>query len=117
MKSPCPESRPCSLGRRRLAALLLAALPGGCASPDPPAQSGPAMPNPIELAPHEWDHGPPWSPYDTPWVLAPATLGPWPGVVGMGAGVVIGRGWWWRGQPGHGGWGGAWRGHRRRGRR
>ena len=92
-----------------MAVLLLGLTVAGCAqSGTPPDAPATPMPNPAQLAPHEWDHGPPWSPYETPWVLPPDTLGPWPGVVGVGVGVggavVVGRGWWWRGQPG-----GAWR--------
>jgi len=112
------------LGPGFVALVLALALVGcatGPAAPEAPAQP---MPNPAELAPHEWDHGPPWSPYDTPWVLAPDTLAPWPGMVGVGVGVgggvVVGRGWWWRGQPnraGRVGWASAPRGWRYLGRR
>jgi|GEM_PF-4370074 hypothetical protein len=61
--------------------------------------------NPAALAPHEWDHGPPWGPEEIPWIPPPPIATPywW----GYGGGAWIGRGYWWRGPYAHRG-GGYW---------
>ena len=82
--------------RWRLGAILAAGLAlAGCAP-----QSATPLPNPAQIAAHEWDHGPPWGPEEIPWVAPPQVLaygygpgywGPgyyWPGYWGVGLGVA-----------------------------
>ncbi|TDG32054.1 hypothetical protein [Paracraurococcus ruber] len=110
------------------APLLLAACAGQPATP---------LPNPEQLAQHEWDHGAPWGPEEQPWVAPPPQVlaiapghaygpGYWgPGWWGpsVGLGIGVGRGHWWHGHRGHyggfhaGGWGGPRHFSGRRGRR
>jgi|SRR6476469_3827151 hypothetical protein len=109
--------------RWRLGAILAAGLAlAGCAP-----QSATPLPNPAQIAAHEWDHGPPWGPEEIPWVAPPQVLaygygpgywgpgywgpGYWGPSVGLGLGFGFGRGGWGRGYRGyHGGYHGGWRG-------
>lgn len=111
--------------RGRSGAMLAIGLAlAGCTTP--PAT--PLLPNPAQLATHEWDHGPPWGPEELPWIAPPQVLayapgywapGYWgPGYWGpsIGLGFGIGRGGWGHGYRGyHGGWRGG--GHFRGGGR
>ena len=85
----------------RFAAGLAAALAlGACTLP--PAT--PPLPDPSQIAAHEWDHGPPWGPEEAPWVAPPQVLaygyggpgfwgpGYWGPSVGIGLGLGFGRG-------------------------
>ena len=104
-------------GMRFGAVLAVGLALGGCAM-----QPAASLPNPEQVAMHEWDHGPPWGPEEQPWVAPPPTYaylpGPYDGPgywwgpsVGLGIGLGFGRGSWWRGHHGHyGGWHGGWRG-------
>src|SRR6476659_5687351 len=80
----------------------------GCAT-----QPATPLPNPAQIAAHEWDHGPPWGPEEIPWVTPPEVLaygygpgywgpgywgpGYWGPSVGLGLGFGFGRGGWGRG--------------------
>lgn len=89
----------------------------GCATQ--PAQR---LPDPSVVAMQEWDHGPPWGPEEIPWVAPPQVLAYGPGYygpygpyywgpsVGIGLGFGVGRGYWWRGHRGFGGFHGGFRG-------
>ncbi|HYZ34195.1 MAG TPA: hypothetical protein VE684_18135 [Crenalkalicoccus sp.] len=108
-----------SLAARCGAALAVALSLGACTAT--------SVPNSASLAPHEWDHGPPWGPLDQPWVAPAATYagplygypydgwyGPgWYGPGWYGGGAVLGfglggyRSWGWHG-PWRGGWHGGW---------
>ena len=97
-------------------AVLLLALAACATSPTP------ALPSAEQVASHEWDHGPPWGPEEIPWVAPPQVFAAGPGYwgpgywapsFGLGIGLGVGRGHWWRGHPGwRGGYhgGGGWRG-------
>jgi hypothetical protein len=70
-----------------------------------------ALPDPAAMAPHEWEHGPPWGPEEIPWVSPPVVndsylYGPYPWYAGGPAiGLGVRRGFWWggpRGFPGRG---------------
>ena len=115
MFSPSPTTTHVSIRLATAAALL--ALLAGCA-----AQPRTALPNPAQLAAHEWDHGPPWGPEEAPWVAPPvAFYDPYPWywggpAVGLGVGLGVRRGYWWGGHRGgfgrgfHGGGFGGYRG-------
>jgi len=84
--------------RLRLGAVLVAGLAlGGCGG-----QAATRLPDPSQVAVHEWDHGPPWGPEEIPWVSPPQVFAygpaPWGPTVGLGLG--FGRGYWWRGHRG-----------------
>ena len=88
----------------RFAAGLVAGLAlGGCTLP--PAT--PPLPDPAQIAAHEWDHGPPWGAEEVPWVAPPQLLAYAPGYWGpgywrpsVGVRLGFGRGHWGRGAVG-----------------
>jgi hypothetical protein len=113
--------------RWQLATMLAMGLAlAGCAT-----QPATPLPDPAQIAAHEWDHGPPWGPEELPWVAPPQVLaygygpgylgpgywgpgywgpGYWGPSVGLGLGFGFGRGWG-RGYRGYyGGYHGGWRG-------
>jgi hypothetical protein len=93
----------------RVALLLgLAVSLAGCET----GQVTPLLPDPSVMAAHEWDHGPPWGPGETPWVAPPVDYAlvdpgyyyapsPWYWGPSVGIGLGVRRGHWW---GGHRGW-------------